>query len=76
MLFLKLGKIIAWLLLAFGTIKLAMGLYVALNFDSIELVQATKRYIGSGTTGEAIDQGIMLIVAGVFFGLIVKIASK
>ena len=76
MFFIKSGSVIAWILVAAGSVRLAMGFFVALGFEGDKYIAASKRYLGSTNSGEAIDQGFMLLVAGVVIGLIVKIAKN
>lgn len=75
--FVWLGRIAAWGLVIFGALRVAMGLWVATAFeDQATFEAATARYIGSGTTGDAIDRGVMMIGAGILFGLLAKIAAE
>lgn len=73
MFFIKAGSIIAWLLVVAGLMRVVMGFIIA---SSDNYVAATKRYLGSGTTGEAIDKGFMWLVVGVVIGLLVQIAKN
>ena len=70
------GTFVAWAMVLLGLMRTFMGLYVAVNFEGAELAAATRRYIGSGTTGEAMDNGIMIFIAGIVLGLLVEIAKK
>ncbi|MBO9467121.1 hypothetical protein J7443_17900 [Tropicibacter sp. R15_0] len=70
----KSGNFLALALIVLGGWKVLMGLFVAIYLDGSEA--ATKAYLGSGTTGEQIDQGILWLVAGVVVGLIAKIARN
>jgi len=71
------GKLIAWALVVVGGLRVAMGAYIAAAFVEQEAYEAaTARYIGSGTTGDAIDQGLIMIAVGVAFALLIRIASK
>ncbi len=56
------GSVIAWILVAVSSIRLAMGFYVAFGFDGDNYIAASKRYLGSTSSGAAIDQGIMWLV--------------
>ncbi len=77
MLLVRLGRIIAWALIIFGGVRVAMGLYVAQNFaEPAAYAAATARYLGSATSGETIDRGLMWIAAGVAFGLLARAASR
>ena len=71
------GKLIGWALVILGSLRVAMGAYVATAFVEPEAYEAaTARYMGSGTTGDAIDQGLIMIAVGVAFSLLARIASK
>lgn len=72
-----LGKLLAWALLAFGSLRVAMGFYVANAFSEQEAWEAANaRYLGSSTSGEAFDQGLMFVAAGIVVGLLVRLAAK
>lgn len=75
--FVKLGKLIAGLLLIYGALRLVMGIWVATAFESREsMLAASRRYLATENSGDAIDQGMILIVAGVILGLLAKIAGR
>jgi hypothetical protein len=38
--------------------------------------KAAQRYLGSATTGEAIDQGLMLVVFGIAIGILTDISRS
>ncbi|MEL6104348.1 MAG: hypothetical protein AAFR68_23995, partial [Pseudomonadota bacterium] len=62
MIFVWLGRALAWGLLLLGAARVGVGFYIANSFsDQAAYEAATRRYIGSGTTGEAIDQGLLWI---------------
>jgi hypothetical protein len=67
-------KVIAIVVLFWGVIRLSMGLYVATVFEGSQ--SATARYLGSGTSGEAIDQGIYRIIFAVLLLIIVRLVRK
>ncbi len=72
-----LGRIIAWALVIFGSLRVGTGYYVASSFEDPEaFAAASARYLGTRTSGEAIDQGLILIAVGVAFGLLARIARK
>ena len=74
---LLLGRLIAWVLVVLGGLRVAMGLYVANAFVSQDAWEAAnRRYLGSATSGEAINQGLIWIAVGVAFGLLTLIASN
>ena len=77
MLFTKLGRFAAWIMLLLGSSRLIMGFLVAWQFDDVESrAAATRRYIGSGTSGEAIEQGFIVILIAIAVGILVEISSN
>lgn len=72
----RVGSIIAWLLLAFGTLKIAMGFYVAINFNGEENAFYAQRYLAASNSGEAINEGMIVFGVGLVIGLLVKMAKK
>ncbi|MGQ4274968.1 hypothetical protein [Terrihabitans sp. B22-R8] len=72
MFFTSIGRVLAYILFALGAMRTGMGLYVAINGTAADV----QRYIGSGTTGEAIDQGLMYLMAGVVLGVITEISRS
>ena len=77
MFFVNIGKVIAWGLIIVGAFRGAMGYHVAYNFvEPAAYAAATARYLGSSTSGEAINQGMMAFALGVAFGLLAHIASN
>lgn len=74
--FLPLGFLIAWLALIFGSIRLCVGIFVG-SIDNIEERAAlTARYLGSDSSGEAIDQSITVIAFGIVLGVLVEIGRS
>ena len=67
-------KIIAILVLIWGMTRLAMGLYVAIVFEGSP--DAASRYLGSGNSGEAIDQGIYRVVFALALLIIVRLLRR
>ena len=76
MFFIRLGSIIAWLALLLGAGRLVAGLVVASGSTSEARAAMASRYLGSATSGEAINQGILVVVVAVAFGILVKIARS
>ena len=71
------GTWVSRIALALGAIRLSLGFFVAFVFDTHEsMIAASKRYLGTSTSGEAIDQGIKVLIVGLVIGLLVKIAKK
>lgn len=77
MIFVRLGKLLAWTLLVLGVFRAGTAWYVAFAFTyPAALTAAQSRYVGPGTTGEAVDQGLMWISMGIVVGLFVQIADR
>jgi uncharacterized membrane protein len=75
--YVKLGQFIAAALIFLGAIRFALGLWVASTFDTQEgMTAASRRYLATNNSGEAIDQALWMIVAGVVVGLLAKIATN
>jgi len=77
MFFIRAGTVLAWVLFGFGTFRVAFALLIAFQFETQEsMIAASKRYLNTENTGEAIDKGLPLIAAGIVVGLLVEIAKK
>lgn len=76
MFFTKLARIVATLALVFGLLRVLMGGYVALIEPKEARDAAAARYIGSKSSGQAIDQGIYVILIAVALGTLTDIARK
>jgi hypothetical protein len=74
--FTKLARILATLALALGVMRLGIGVYVASIEPKEARDAATASYIGRKTSGEAIDQGIYVILFAVGLGAITEIGRK
>lgn len=69
----KFWKFIAMAMIALGFLRAAMGFWVA-SFDDYEA--AAMRYLGSASSGDAIDQGLILLVIGLFARFVLKRLSS
>lgn len=77
MLFTKIGRIIAFAFVAFGLLGIAMGFGIAFVAGDMETNQIlSKRYLGSVTSGEFIDEGFYRVLVGVAFGMAAEISQK
>ena len=72
MFFTKAGRVIAWLALILGIAQIAMGLIVAQSGDP----SLASRYLGSGTPGHAIDQGLYVLIVGIVVGVLTEISGS
>jgi hypothetical protein len=75
LIFTSLGKIIAWLTLIVGSLRVSAGIFVASIDDPERYAFAANRYISS-TSAEAIDKGIYTILIGVTLGILAEISSS
>ena len=72
----RLGSIIAWFLIGIGAFRAATGFFVAIYFvNDTDMILAAKRYLGS-SPADAQDHGMLVLIAGVVLGLLVKIAKR
>ncbi|MBS1303051.1 hypothetical protein [Loktanella sp. SALINAS62] len=76
MFFTKVGNLLAWVGFLIGLLMTGVGFYVASIPDAEMRLAATRRYIGSGSSGDAIDRGIMVVVVSVVLGILCKMASR
>lgn len=63
---------IAWLAVALGGLRVALGFGLAIGGDQA----AAHRYIGSGTTGDAINEGMLLLALGIALGILTDISRS
>lgn len=73
---LTLGNIVASLAMVLGVLRAAIGFFVASIDDPASRAAAASRYLGSATSGEAIDDGIKIFLFGLVLGILVKIARS
>ena len=73
MLFTVLGRAAATLMLLFAIFRIAAGLTVAMSDNPAALA---ARYLGSSTSGQAIDGGIELIFYALVLGTITEISRN
>jgi hypothetical protein len=76
MFFVKAASFVAWALFILGLARLASGFFVASIDDPAQRASATARYLGSGTSGDAIDQALVMIGIGIAFGVLAKIGRR
>ncbi|WP_170482592.1 hypothetical protein [Ruegeria arenilitoris] len=73
----RLGSIIAWVAVIFGFLIIGTGFFVALQFPGVkENLAASARYLATTNSGDAIDQGIIVLIVGFVIGIFVKIAKR
>ena len=71
MFFTRLATVAAWIALVAGMFDFGLGWVVDLNRTNPNFDAA--RYLGSRTSGEAIDQGVLAITIGIVLGVLVEI---
>jgi hypothetical protein len=76
MFYIKAGALLAGAMTILGFLKFLMGVWVALQFEGDQMVAASKRYLGTVDSGEAIDRGLQMFAAGIVIGLLVHIAKN
>lgn len=77
MIFTRLGTIIAYIGVGLGILRVAMGFFIATMFDDANsYAAASRRYLGSASTGEAIDTGIICIVVSVALGVLCEVSKS
>jgi hypothetical protein len=76
MFFTTIGRIAAWLLLAVGVLRVGIGFQVASIADDAQRAAATARYIGGGSSGEAIDGGFVIIGLAIALGVLCEISRN
>ena len=69
----KAASVLSYLLIVLGVLRGGLGFAIA--FYLTDTSAAERRYLGSASTGEAIDQGLMMIFVGITLGILVKIVS-
>lgn len=71
-----LALLVGWVILAFGAIRLTVGLFAASIDDPAERAAAVSRYIGTGTSGEAIDRAIVTLLVGFVFLILARLLKR
>lgn len=72
MFFTSAGRVIAWLAILSGGTRVAIALFVIQAGDP----DFMPRYLGSGTTGQAIDQGLYILIFGIAIGILTDISRS
>jgi amino acid permease len=72
MFFTKAGRVVAWLAIIFGCLRIALALFVVQSGDP----NLVPRYLGSGTTGQAINHGFYVLIFGIVIGVLTDISRS
>lgn len=70
MTFTTMGRVLAYLMIVFGLLGAALGFFVTLDGTP----EVAARYLGSRSSGEAIERGLMLFALGVVVGVLTDIS--
>lgn len=80
MFFTRVGKILAHIGFWLGLLRVGMGFLVAsgaLTFATgADPCEAERRYLGTETSGQTIDQGVAMIVVAVALGVLCEISAR
>lgn len=77
MLFTKIGKFIAWFLFVTSSLHVALAFSIAFFTTTQESwIAYSRRYLGSKTTGQSIDQGLKLVFLAIALGILVEISNN
>ncbi|WP_287347168.1 hypothetical protein [Mesorhizobium sp.] len=72
MIFTKLGRVIAWLLVIVGGSQAVLAFAIAFQTGQ----SMGPRYFGSKPTGEVIDAGMLYVLIGVAVGMVAEISRS
>ena len=72
MFFTRAGRIVAWLAIIFGGMRIATALLVLQSGDP----NLAPHLLGSKTTGQAIDQGLYAAIFGIVVGVLTDISRS
>lgn len=76
MFFTRLARIVAFIALALGAFKFAVGFLIASGVVG-PAQEALARYLpGTATTGEAIDRGLYVVIFAIALGTLADISAK
>ncbi|MER8368039.1 hypothetical protein [Mesorhizobium sp. M1378] len=71
MFFTKLGRVIAWLLVILGGFRAVLAFAIATTDQTMG-----PRYLGSSSTGHAIDMSLLCVLIGVAVGMMAEISRS
>lgn len=72
MFFTKAGIIVGWVVFVLGVMRVVMGIAIAYLGDQ----SLAPEYLGSRTTGQAINQGQWAILVGIGLGILAEISRS
>ena len=72
MFFTRAARVLAWLAIIYAVVRIALAVFVIQSGDP----SLVHRYIGSGTTGQAIDRALYVLVFGIALGVLADISRS
>lgn len=72
MFFTKLARVIAWVFVILGGFRAVLAFTIAFTNNQA----LAPRYLGSSSTGEAIDKGLLYFLIGVAVGVVADISRS
>lgn len=77
MFFTTIGRVLAHLGFWLGTLRVGMGLFLAFGTPDMENNRAAaQRYLGTATSVEAINEGMVAILVSVALGVLCDISAR
>ena len=73
MFYTKIGRGIAILAIIFGVLRVALGFAIA---TGVMIEPTPGRYLGTSSSGEAIDQGLYVVLFGIILGILTDISRS
>lgn len=64
-----------WIAFIGGMLRIGMGILVA-QFTARDQATAARRHLGTQTTGETINQGLIVLVIAIGLGILPKISRS
>ncbi|MEL7429314.1 MAG: hypothetical protein AAFN43_04875 [Pseudomonadota bacterium] len=77
MFFIRAGQVMAWLMVVSSSMRILFSLFLVFSDSTTEeMAAASRHFLGTSTTGEAIDEALIMFAGGIVLGLLVEIAKK
>ncbi|MDO6728338.1 MAG: hypothetical protein ACRBBO_04410 [Cognatishimia sp.] len=72
--FTRVGLIVAWLLFAANSVRIAVGAYIV--FSGADLAASSRRYFGADTFAQEMDQSFAMLGVAIALGILAEISRK
>ena len=72
MFYTKIARLVLYIMLTLGILRFSMGLSIA---TGVIVESEPGRYLGTATSGEAIDKGLLYILIAIILGVLVEISK-